>query len=224
MNDQEKEAADKAEKLKQLKASIYQKSREQFNSYAALDAPHLPPEHLSALQVRLTRWCNTQFGPQHSTIFALGICEEIGEFAEATERHDIIDAVGDVLVWATQLATNCRLDFGVLLNYGYSPDAEPLKGLIIAQARIAHVAIKEEQRIRGYDDSERVRTEVAENLVRLISNLRAVCNATLVLEQAYIDTAEHVLKRNWKADPVSAGELASAAIDTMLKGSQNDNA
>lgn len=63
----------------------YEKSRAHFNSYAGLDAPNLPPNFLSALQVKLYRWTQTHV-PKHtlppSVENALGAVEEMGELFE----------------------------------------------------------------------------------------------------------------------------------------------
>lgn len=111
-----------------------------FDRYAALDAPTLPSVvaepgkrdrlWLSDLQVALARWQANEFGTSTHEHLALGVCEESGELAHAVLKHaqgirglgdpDAYreaagDALADVAIYAIQLATALRLDFGALL-------------------------------------------------------------------------------------------------------------
>jgi NTP pyrophosphatase (non-canonical NTP hydrolase) len=135
---------------------IFRLARETFDAYAGMDAPDLPADPMSALQVRLARWQNTRFPISKSeTEMTAGISEEIGEFAGAlgefiqpladfvalvaaggrvnhaalkheqkirgmgdreAYRRAAADAVADILIYATNLATGLRLDIGVLFR------------------------------------------------------------------------------------------------------------
>lgn len=121
----------------------YDESREAFAKYAAMDAPGVPEDPLSALQVRLARWQTTNIGLTMSDRDAMGVSEEVGELAtavlalaatsgrishlilksnekirqlgdETTARKAVADAIADQLIFLTQLATTLRLDLGTL--------------------------------------------------------------------------------------------------------------
>lgn len=121
------------------KETPYQKARAAFDAYAAMDAPSLPADEGSALQVRLARWQTEQFGVQSLERPVRGMSEEIGELSEAMLRlmaamgkinhaslkHDqkirgledtdkfralMADALADARVYLRQIATAIRID------------------------------------------------------------------------------------------------------------------
>jgi NTP pyrophosphatase (non-canonical NTP hydrolase) len=115
-------------------------AREAFDLYAAMDAPRVPSDSLgegdvilalSDLQVRLARWQVRNFGIASDLQIALGVAEEAGELAHATlKRSQMIrgmedleayraaagDAIADIVIYAIQMSTNLRLDFGTLVE------------------------------------------------------------------------------------------------------------
>lgn len=108
-----------------------EKSREAFNKYAGIDAPFLPDDPQSSLQVQLCRWQVKNFGASNLFQQLAGVTEEVGELAHAILKHDqkirgfedeekfreaAGDAVADAVVYLNQLCTLLRLDFGTLVN------------------------------------------------------------------------------------------------------------
>ena len=98
-----------------------------FESYAHLNDPLLPVNHMSSTQIKLARWQARNFGSATLQDLALGVCEEAGELAHAVLKHlqgirglkdpqiakiKIADALADVCIYATQIATLLRIDFG----------------------------------------------------------------------------------------------------------------
>jgi len=146
--------------------TAYTTARARFAAWAALDAPHLPADPVDAMQVRLARWQVLNFGPQSDERFALGVLEECGELDEAYEDGNgeaAVDALGDVLVYAGQLAISNRLALGPLLvPVGKAPR------LTVAAGRLAHVVLKRAQRIRrGAGSVEQYRADLAAAIARV---------------------------------------------------------
>jgi NTP pyrophosphatase (non-canonical NTP hydrolase) len=98
-------------------------AKDTFNQYAARveDAPN----PMALLQGRLAAWQSRNFGACDARDQTLGVCEEAGELAHAVlkahqrirgyEDQDkllaaVSDALGDLMVFATQVATHFRLD------------------------------------------------------------------------------------------------------------------
>lgn len=183
----------------------YERARAAFDTYATMGAPQLPGDAMSAVQVQLYRWQVRNFDLQPAARFVLGIVEEVGEMGEAVEHDDrdaILDAIGDACIYATQLATTQRLDFGALL--WASQELAHSQPVDVALGRIAHAVLKTEQRIRGFDDPEKGRFEVANALLQLLHRLRTIARyMQSELPDVYLDTAEQVLKRDWVADPMT---------------------
>lgn len=127
------------------KTDPYTLSREAFDAYCAFDAPKLPSDRLSALQVQLCRWQTRNFGAQPDVRNVLGMAEELGELIEGvlglavsigkvahstlkheqkirgmaddeTFRRAVADAIADTMVFTMQLCTNLRMDFGTLFE------------------------------------------------------------------------------------------------------------
>ena len=110
-----------------------EKAKAKFDEYAGMDAPDLPngKVDMSCLQVSLYRWQVRNFGSQGQDASFKGMVEELGELSHALLKHEqgirgfddpakfkeaAGDAIADLLVYATQLATGLRLDIGVLLQ------------------------------------------------------------------------------------------------------------
>lgn len=191
-----------------------QVARERFDAYAHLDVPELPQNKFSALQVRLCRWERANFGTSMPERHALGISEELGELIDSvygfsskiwvTESED---AVGDIMVYATQLCTGARLDFGSLYETAQlGVDAlrgSPFHGLASVVGRISHAVLKSAQGIRGYHESDKYREAIAGEVTSLIKYLALAvrqlrCSS---LDKIYVSVAEDVMTRNWKTNP-----------------------
>ena len=123
----------------------YDFARAVFDDYAATDAPILPVNEMSALQVRLYRWQKANFRPSGVEQSVLGVGEELGELTEAiiglaacagrlnhatlknlqgirgmrderAFRERAADAIADMMIFATQVCTTLRIDFGALYH------------------------------------------------------------------------------------------------------------
>jgi NTP pyrophosphatase (non-canonical NTP hydrolase) len=96
-----------------------------------MDAPVLPDDPQSCLQVQLTRWQAKNFGGANAFQMLAGVVEEVGELAHALLKHDqkirgydddvkyreaAGDAIADAVVYLQQLCTLLRLDFGTLVS------------------------------------------------------------------------------------------------------------
>lgn len=196
----------------ELSPELFARSRETFNAYCALDAPDLPLDHGSELQVRIARWEVREFGYQPATAMALGIGEERGELEDATTRSEEIDALADMTIFAMNLASATRLDFWTLANAQRVVDLSEGSAYINAGAvytsgygRINHAVLKASQKIYGLgsgDDEEKYRFMVAEGLCKVAYALK-----TWALFLGYnlfdltLPVAEKVMLRRFKTAP-----------------------
>lgn len=189
----------------EIVASRYHAARASFELFAGLDAPHLPSDSDDALQVRLARWHVSQFGAPRAEHLALGISEEAGEWWSSGNLAEEDDAVGDVMVFACQLATLHRLSFAdcnlkLPLQRSHSTLVAPL-GRGVAVGLISHVVLKSAHGIRGLADHELARVGVFLG----ISSLRWAFKFDHSSD-CWRATAEKVMRRDWRADPVRGGE------------------
>lgn len=187
--------------------AAYRDARLRFETFAALDAPHVPSDPWDVPQVLLARWQVRNFGAPNGEHLALGVCEEMGELAAAESPDDIDDAVGDVCVYACQLATLHRLAWSeICVDWmavgGVSMRISQEAG--VAQGLLAHVALKSAQGIRGLNEPEATRFAV----------FMALTGVTDVLRQIDLDgdvwstfkaVAETVMARDWKANAATGG-------------------
>lgn len=202
-------------------------AREAFNAFVSMDAPDLPPATTDALQVQLLRWQTAMFGIPKPCEIACGIAEELGErtLADATAApyEDIEDAVGDVMIYATQLASARRLTIADCIAAGHPETGLQffrfpntiMRGeqlLRIACGYLSHVQLKAEQNIRGMQDAEVARFGTFLGLAMLMRGLwlthgyahgvRAGGDILHYLET----TAKVVLARDWRKDANAGGE------------------
>lgn len=191
-------------------------AKDVFDGYAALDAPQLPADRWSAAQVRHHRWQAVQFGSHPATSFVLGVveecCDELLSSLEGspTETSDAatLDACADASIFATGLCTLCRLDFGTLVTAADAMPPVPLSEYTLMRTvgRLAHLTLKNLQRIRGITD-EVYREGVAECVRDLWRNLSAVARVEgFDMREAYFTTLERVLARDFTRDPQHGGE------------------
>jgi hypothetical protein len=160
--------------------AAYLDARGRFDGFAGLDAPHLPDDPWDVPQVELCRWQVRNFGPQPATMYALGVAEEFGEFGTASTIEDEHDAIGDVLIYACQLATTQRLAWSECSNPRPFLTRQASSGAAVGL--LCHVTLKAAQGIRGLGDPE---------LARFAS---------------FIETAAKVVRRDWKRDASAGGE------------------
>jgi hypothetical protein len=140
-----------------------------FEEWAAIGANEFPPDPIDAMQVKLMRWQQRNFGSQSDERMALGVIEEMAEgMAASTLKNEpeAYDALGDVMVFGSQLATRNRLAIGAILQLAAEMDQDPDQ-MIFAHGTLAQVVLKGAQKIRGLDDEKRYR-------IRLVGAL-AVC-------------------------------------------------
>lgn len=108
----------------------YKKAREAFNRYAAMDAPQLPENQSSALQVMMYRWAMSKV-PKHtlplSTEGVLGTVEEVGECAGAMFK--LFEAAGKLAHLELNASQGRR---------GYDKDVEKLRALVADAIGDAH--------------------------------------------------------------------------------------
>ena len=93
---------------------------------------------------------------------------------------------------------------GISEEVGECQDA--VSGLVSASGRISHATLKHHQKIRGYDDREKYRAEIADAIadISVYAMQLATCLRldfwTLVAE-----TAADVMQRDWTKDKVTGG-------------------
>jgi hypothetical protein len=193
---------------------VWKQAKSAFDLFAAMDAPDVPADLLSATQVRLCRWQVRNFGIQPDERIALGIIEEMGELSDAVSDEEVSDAFGDVCVYASQLCTSARLDFSTVMRevriYALTDDYDPDR-LMSAAGDLAHVVLKRSQSIRGFDQDDFYREKLFDAIVTAI--LVAMHKANIIdPDSVFTHVAESVMKRDWVNNPTDAAEKASEKV------------
>lgn len=143
-----------------MSETAYKAARRSFDQYAGMDAPLLPADPLSALQVELSRWETGQFGFQPREKPALGMSEELGEMFEALSHV-----------------------------FGFGK----------AIGRVSHIVLKTSQGIRGFDDPEYARQQVADAIADVfIFGINLCTHFRIDAGTLLFTTSQEVLARNWK--------------------------
>lgn len=189
----------------------YAAARGTFDAFAGMDAPLLPPHPIDALQVRLVRWQSHNFGAPNACEIACGIAEEVGERAIAAEhldRHAMNDAVGDIMVYLSQLCTARRLSMSKVCKAGEDMlnFLSPQSSLTVGVGYLAHVQLKDRQGIRGMDNAELARFGTFVGACLVVRSLNAMHHDYKAIWQVI---AEQVLQRDWTKDRASGGEVSS---------------
>jgi hypothetical protein len=164
--------------------AAFEQSRAQFEEMCAREGDretHL--DETCSVQTQLSAWQSAHYGgPQSDERMALGIVEEMteawiaaGDVDAPEPLADALDGLGDVCVYAAQLATSNRLAIGPILDLARiytSPGFVPGKASpAIGSGMLAQSVLKHAQKIRGVD-----RDVYQRRLVRSI----AMCVARVV--------------------------------------------
>jgi len=192
---------------------LFHACRHDYNQWATFGGntwEHSPGLSLvQAMQIELMRWERNNFGLQPPWTGLLGIFEELGELDEAIDFDDQVDAVGDVLVFASNLLVKYRLGIAPIMgNLKDAPELDPIY-MLESMGWASHVMLKSEQKIRGYDDVETIRRDIAVSVYRLLRYLVGTCDDIGIdLQGTYLKIGAKVLGRDWKSNPHNADKVA----------------
>lgn len=198
-----------------------------FEQWAGMNAPELPPDPTDAMQVTLARWQNDRFGdvPATDCHMALGVIEELGEaFDEDATAEDAIDALGDVMVYSSQLCTANRLAVGPVIDLAclYLKAGHCHGSAVTIAGMLAHVALKHAQNIRGLGPVEAYRPRLVDALALMIAKALEDCTLAheLVVDPrgvfAVIGGEVSTRKPGDAMIPAKAVPALNAAIDSVL--------
>ena len=180
--------------------AIYTESRELFERYAAhygeTNKIKLNDCGYHAVQIELARWQVRNFGGCDAREMALGICEEICcEWVTALaigSESELLDSVGDALIFLAQLLTLNRLSIGPLLKYASD---RPLGDPVVQAGKLAHIVLKRAQKIRAAYTDEQYRELLALQGHAIVRSFGADAR------RAFVETATTVLARDWVKNP-----------------------
>lgn len=184
-------------------------ARTRFEEWCGLHAPDLPADPIDAMQLRLARWEVRQpFWRADAVFAALGCCEEVGERASADSPDDVEDAVGDIAIYAGQVAIRNRLAMSELFDAADGAYRMPTlhsdkwRNLCDAQGRVAHLALKRSQRIReGAMPDEEYRVLMAEALAALLAAVESTTyRSGRSARDCYLIVGARILARDWNAN------------------------
>ena len=162
-----------------------------------------------AIQVRLAAWQSRNFGVPTTTQIACGVVEELGEWLTSDPGPAAADAVGDTLIYCAQLCTSYRMS---LIEIIRDQDVPCGDDAFAAAGLLCHVALKGEQRIRGLEDLALARVAIAAAIAAIASALDSTDGHGTILDM-YLTTADRVLRRDWRANPVDAAQVVEGASE-----------
>lgn len=156
-----------------------------FDVWAGIKASELEPGAIHVVdevQIRLAAWQADQFGhvPTSDVHMALGVIEELGEaFDEDAGPVESVDALGDVMVYASQLCTANRLAVRPVIDLAclYVMTNRCHQAPISIAGMLAHVALKHAQNIRDLGPDSVYRPRLVDALALMIA--KAIEDCTL---------------------------------------------
>lgn len=150
------------------KPATYETCREAWDD----DLASPSPREWALLQNELQRWQVREYGVPTALQMAAGVVEEMAEFYDSGTMAAYLDAIGDVSIYAMQMASLFRLDFGEVARAAEANGAmgaiPSLRHAFERGGRLLHVALKESQGIRGMDNRDRARRAVYAALVDVV--------------------------------------------------------
>ncbi len=185
---------------------LYRRASDRFErviatAHASSLLDHLDP--LDRLQILLSFWEARQpFWSAAVLPVALGVGEECGELASANGHDDVVDAIGDIAIYACQVATRERLAMSVLIEA--ADRIWPRRGLLSTLGRFNPLVLERPRKIRvgALPDAE-YRALLADALAELMAAARIFGGVSVA--ECFTYTAPSVLARDWSADRAGGG-------------------
>jgi len=92
-------------------------------------------------------------------------------------------------------------------NFGATPLEQIVLGMAEELGELSHAVLKRAQGIRGMDDEAKFREAAGDAIADVLIYATHACTALrLDFATLYMGTMRKVLERDWKADPVGAGD------------------
>lgn len=156
---------------------------------------------LAVVQDEMVGWQKHNFPGRPNWIPLLGAVEEMGELAESDKRTDILDAVGDIVIYLCDYSNSMSYNLSELWDeqksvrtYGITLDQ--VKAVQIHMGRLAHSHIKAFQNIRRNEDHAG-NAKLA--IGRILHHLDVICTIEeTTLETVIFTTWEQVKARDWQ--------------------------
>jgi hypothetical protein len=195
---------------------IQKQARERYNAMCMLGGFDLPDDAVDAMQFKLMRWQREMFGLPSDEWMALGIVEESGEGFDGQNAEAAFDALGDVIVYAGQLAMCNRLAIGPVLALADAIYGKDREAQIVAVGALCHSVLKRSQNIREERDVEVYRAKLVEHLAKVIAHAMFTVEVFADVRpdpaKVYLTVGAEVLerKRGDKMIPATAPATAPA--------------
>jgi NTP pyrophosphatase (non-canonical NTP hydrolase) len=175
-------------------------------------------DNIGQYQAENATWVSRNFPEQQPHHPFLGIVEELGELVEALDQPGnqaaLVDAFGDVQVYALNYCTRQALDLQLLLEEawdrrrgvrGQASVDRLLRNAYIALGKVSHAHLKTEQKIRGCPTVHR--ETIRRCLGDLFFALYGIAQERGIdMDRALTLTWQAVKGRDWQADPLAGGE------------------
>lgn len=156
----------------------------------------------------------------------LGVTEEVAwELLDSIvrgEERESYDALGDFLVYACSICTLLELDFHTLTE---DFDAERIQhvehdrlfDLLNNIGQLAHIAGKQAQKTRGYDDIAKVRLDAGCVLYKAFLNVQNLAFAhDWDAGVLFAEVVTEVMKRNWNTNKVDGAVQTTLQLEEKL--------
>jgi hypothetical protein len=192
-------------------ASAFDQSVSQFVDMCSVgDTSDAHIDETCATQTKLAAWQSENYGgPQSDERMALGIVEEMTEaWMSAGDDElpeplaDALDGLGDVCVYAAQLATSNRLAIGPILDLARvytSPGMVPGKASpTIGPGMLAQAVLKHAQKIRGVDRDvyqRRLVRSIAMCVARVVDDIEMTHAKRIKIRDIFHVVAGEVMER-----------------------------
>lgn len=170
-------------------------------------------DQLRQMASEMRPWVKHNFGDRAAWQPLLGIVEELGEYAEAKEggfRLEVAaaklkDALADDMIFITDYCNCMGWDIGEVYDAAapYTANTNIPLSLERALGKLAHAYLKTAQGIRKGEDHDRAGHQA---LIYIVGHLLIRAEGSFDLVETTLKTWGVVRLRDWKKDPVAAGE------------------
>jgi hypothetical protein len=140
-------------------------------------------------------WVEHNFGQRPSWQPLVGIVEEMGELVESISRQERLDAMADIVIFATDYCTSQGWDAGELWGRSHPSHCNSDKLLTAIIGRMCHAHLKSAQGIRTHEDHG---ANAKKEMIALFSWLQNEWPETALVANS---TWNSVKQRDWRANP-----------------------
>ena len=153
------------------------------------------------IQKEMVDWQNYNFPGREPWMPLMGLGEELAELAEAGKEDDVLDAIGDCMIYMVDYCNGMEYSISIIVGDSKHYSIATMLGAFKCYGKLLHAHLKKTQKIRMHEEHD---LHAMEELSKIVSYLDWCCSHNL--ERITWKVWEKVRQRDWQKNRNTAHE------------------